>query len=78
MWACIVSCMRHDEWMKEHGTLSAGVETVRARREELARHSEYIPGPVLRQRDRVLDRLELDLLDKLAELVELDRSGAVS
>lgn len=78
MWACIVSCMRHDEWMKEHGRLSARVEAVRAQREELARHAEYIPGPVLRQRDRVLDRLEFGLLDQLAGLVELDRSGAVS
>lgn len=78
MWACIVPCMRHDEWMREHGRLSARVEVVRAQREELARHSEYIPGPVLRTRDRVLDRLEFALLDELAGLVELDRSGAVS
>lgn len=70
--------MDHTTWMQQHNKLSARVEAVRARREELARVSEYIPGPVLRTRDRVLDRLELDLLDQLAALVELDRAGAVS
>lgn len=70
--------MDHTTWMQQHNKLSALVEAVRARRDELARVSEYIPGPVLRTRDRVLDRLELDLLDQLAELVELDRAGAVS
>ena len=75
---CIVPYMDHNTWMQKHGTLSARLEAVRARVDELARNAEHIPGPVLRKRYHVLDRLELDLLDQLAELVELDRSGAVS
>lgn len=70
--------MDHNAWMRKHSTLYASVDVVRAQRDELARHSRYIPGPVLQKRDRELDRLELDLLDQLAELRELDRSGAVS
>ena len=74
----MVPRMTHDEWIRKHGTLSARLEAVRARVDELARNAEHIPGPVLRKRYNVLDRLEGDLLDQLAELVELDRSGAVS
>ena len=70
--------MTHDEWMRKHGTLHASVEVVRAQRDELTRHAEYVPGPVLRKRHNELDELEGALLDELAELVELDRSGAVS
>ena len=70
--------MEHNTWMQLHGTLSGRVDVVRAQRDELTRHAEHIPGPLLQKRDRELDRLELDLLDQLAELVELDRSGAVS
>ena len=70
--------MTHDEWIRKHGTLAARVDEVRARRDELTRASEYVPGPVLRKRLNVLDQMEGDLLDQLAELVELDRSGAVS
>lgn len=75
---CIVPHMEHNTWMQKHDRLSVRVEAVRARRDELSRHSRHIPGPVLQKRDRELDRLELDLLDQLAALVELDRSGAVS
>lgn len=64
--------------MQEHDRLSGRVEAVRARRDELQHNRQHIPGPVLQRRDRELDRLELDLLDQLAALVELDRSGAVS
>lgn len=64
--------------MKEHSRLSARVDVVRAQRDELTRHAEYVPGPVLRKRQDVLDRLEGVLLDRLAGLVELDRAGAVS
>lgn len=70
--------MTHDEWIRKHGALATRVEVVRAQRDELTRHAEHVPGPVLRKRYDELDRLELDLLDQLAELVELDRSGAVS
>ena len=70
--------MDHTTWMQKHSDLSARVEAVRARRDELVRHSEYIPGPVLQKRDHALDRLEVGLLEQLAALVELDRSGAVS
>lgn len=78
MWACIVPRMTHDEWIRKHGTLAARVEVVRAQRDELTRHAEHVPGPVLRKRHNELDELEGGLLDELAELVELDRSGAVS
>lgn len=78
MWACMVIHMTHDQWMEEHVELCWRLDDVRTRRDELTRHSEYIPGPVLRKRDRVLDRLELDLLDQLSALVELDRSGVVA
>lgn len=70
--------MDHNTWMQQHRDLSARVEAVRARRDELAQHSPHIPGPVLQKRDRELDRLELDLLDQLAGLWELERAGAVS
>ena len=70
--------MTHDQWMQEHGRLVAELAELNGKRDELTRHSEYIPGPVLRKRHNVLDVLEAGLLDELAELVELDRSGAVS
>lgn len=70
--------MTHDDWMREHQRLSGRLDEVRAKHDELARHAQYIPGPVLRKRQNVLDRLERDLLDELAALVDLDRDGAVS
>lgn len=70
--------MTHNDWMREHQRLSDRLDVVRAKHDELARHAQYIPGPVLRKRQNVLDRLERDLLDQLAELVELDRKGRVT
>ena len=70
--------MTHTEWIDKHTRLSGELGEVHARRDELQRNAEHIPGPVLRKRDRELDRLELDLLDQLAELAALDRDGAVS
>lgn len=78
MWACMVTHMTHDEWVQEHARLMGELQELNGKRNELTRHTMHIPGPVLRKRDRVLDRLELDLLDQLSALVELDRSGAVS
>lgn len=70
--------MDHNTWMQQHRRLADRLEDIRARRDELVRHSEYIPGPVLRKRDRALERLELDLDQQLSALWELDRLGAVT
>lgn len=56
----------------------AELAELNGKRAELTRHADYIPGPVLQKRHSALDRLEGGLLDELAALVELDRSGAVS
>ena len=70
--------MTHDEWIDEHTRLMGELRELNGKRDELHRHAEHIPGPVLRKRQHVLDRLEGGLHDALAALVELDRSGAVS
>lgn len=70
--------MTHEEWMREHQRIDGALAQLRARREELMRHSSYIPGPVLQKRQNVLDNLEAGLLDEIGELVELDRDGAVA
>lgn len=74
----IVPHMTHSEWIDKHARLSGELGEVHARRDELQRNAEHIPGPVLQKRDQELDRRELDLLDQLAALMELDSSGAVS
>ena len=70
--------MTHDQWMKEHGRLVAELAELNAKRDELEKHRDYIPGPVLTRRLRELDELRMHTLDELRELVELDESGAVS
>ena len=51
---------------------------INGKRDELQKHADYIPGPVLTRRLRELDELHMHKLDELRELVELDESGAVS
>lgn len=70
--------MTHDQWMQEHSRLVAELAELNGKRDELKRHADYIPGPVLQKRHFLFDRLEAGLLDDLAALVELDRSGVVS
>lgn len=70
--------MTHDEWVQKHTRLMGELRALKGKRDELTRHADYIPGPVLHTRDRELERLEYDLLDELRELVQLDETGAVS
>lgn len=69
--------MTHDEWMKRHGQLAEQLAAVSAKQDELLRHSSYIPGPVLKRRQRELEaeRNQIDAL--IRELIDLDRLGAV-
>ena len=64
--------------MQEYARLMGELRELNGKRDELTRHAEHIPGPVLRKRQHVFDRLEAGLLDELAALVQLDRSGVVS
>lgn len=75
---CIVAHMDHLTWVSKHDELSRQLADVHGRRDELGRHSAYIPGPVFQKRDRALIRRELHILDQLEELQRLDRDGAVS
>lgn len=70
--------MTHDQWMKEHARLVGELRELVGKRDELEKHREHIPGPVLTRRLRELDELHMHKLDELRELVELDESGAVS
>lgn len=70
--------MTHDEWMRKHTRLMGELRELNGKRDELQRHSDYIPGPVLSRRLRELDELHMHTLDELRELVKLDESGAVS
>lgn len=70
--------MTHDQWMKEHTRLMRELQEINGKRDELTRHADYIPGPVLTRRLRELDELHMHTLDEMRELVRLDRSGEVS
>lgn len=54
------------------------LQEINGKRDELTRHADYIPGPVLSRRLRELDELHMHTLDELRVLVRLDESGAVS
>lgn len=70
--------MTHDQWMQKHTRLMGDVRELVGKRDELEKHREHIPGPVLVRRLRELDDLHMRKLDELRELVQLDESGAVS
>lgn len=70
--------MTHDQWMQKHARLMGELHELNGKRHELEKHREHIPGPVLVRRLRELDELHMHMLDELRELVQLDRSGAVS
>ena len=70
--------MTHDQWMQKHTQLMGDLRELVGKRDELEKHREHIPGPVLTRRLRELDDLHMHKLDELRELVELDESGAVS
>lgn len=76
--SCIVPHMTHTEWMQKHERLAAELVAVHTRRDELQKYCEYIPGPVLQKRDRVLELREQVLVKELDELLRLDKAGAVS
>lgn len=70
--------MTHDEWMQKHTRLMGDVRELVGKRDELMKHGQHIPGPVLTRRLQELDNLHMHKLDELRELVQLDESGAVS
>lgn len=78
MWACMVTHMTHDQWMETYALLTGDLRELDGKRDELEKHGDHIPGPVLVRRLRELDKLHMTKLDELLELVQLDRSGAVS
>lgn len=70
--------MTHDQWMQKHTRLMGELRVLVGKRDELERHRDYIPGPLLVRRLRELDDLHMHKLDELRELVQLDETGAVS
>lgn len=70
--------MTHDQWMQKHTRLMGDIRELVGKRDELEKHGEHIPGPVLVRRLRQLDNLHMHKLDELRELVRLDETGAVS
>ena len=64
--------MTHDQWMQEEQRLSRELMQVQARRDELRRHHELIPGPALKRRDDELALREGELVEAHAALVRLD------
>lgn len=78
MWACMVTHMTHDQWMQKHMQLMCDIRELDGKRDELEKHGDHIPGPVLVRRLRELDKLHMTKLDELRELVRLDEAGAVS
>lgn len=70
--------MTHDEWIRKHTRLMGELRELVAKRDELERYREHIPGPLLVRRLRELDDLHMHKLDELRELVQLDETGAVS
>ena len=70
--------MTHDQWVLKLTRLMGELRAINGKRDELLKHSDYIPGPVLTRRLGQLDELHMHTLDDLRELVALDESGAVS